>query len=348
MDATLKADLIALSREIHGAPELAYKEFKAVAAIERLLKKYGHQMERPYGGLETAFRSRIGPKTGPFVALLAEYDALPDVGHGCGHNLIAMSNVGAYLLAAQEAKDLKLGIELIGTPAEESGGGKLDLLDAGVFEGCVAVLSSHPGGNWWGVGQTTLGITNLKIAFHGLASHAAVSPEKGKNALSAAISMFTAIDAWRQHLPSDARVHGIITNGGAAANIIPSYAEAVIGLRSPDVAFLREMVEHFKTLCQSAAAMHRCTVEVTEEMRLYEPTTRDPKLTEMLVKELERLGAKDVRAGNLVTASTDLGNVSQRYPTTAIGFPVSTESVPGHSIKMTEASVGEFAHQSAT
>ncbi len=348
MDATLKADLIALSREIHATPELAYKEFKAVAAIERLLKKYGHQMERPYGGLETAFRSRIGPKTGPFVALLAEYDALPDVGHGCGHNLIAMSTVGAYLLAAQQAKDLKLGIELIGTPAEESGGGKLDLLDAGVFEGCIAVLSSHPGGNWWGVGQTTLGITNLKIAFHGLASHAAVSPEKGKNALSAAISMFTAIDAWRQHLPSDARVHGIITNGGAAANIIPSYAEAVIGLRSPDVAFLREMVEHFKTLCESAAAMHRCTVEVTEEMRLYEPTTPDPRLTKLLVKELERLGAKDVRHGNLVTASTDRGNVSRRYPTTAIGFPVSTESVPGHSIKMTEASVGEFAHQSAT
>ncbi|HEY8830303.1 MAG TPA: amidohydrolase, partial [Candidatus Limnocylindria bacterium] len=268
MDESLKADLVALSREIHGTPELAYKEFKAVAAIEKLLNKYGHQRERPYGGLETAFRSRIGPKTGPFVALLAEYDALPDVGHGCGHNLIAMSNVGAFLLAAQQAKDLKLGIELIGTPAEESGGGKLDLLDAGVFEGCVAVLSSHPGGNWWGVGQTTLGIMNMKVGFHGLASHAAVSPEKGKNALSAAISMFVAIDAWRQHLPSDARVHGIITNGGAAANIIPSYAEAVIGLRSPDVGFLHEMVEHFKMLCESAAAMHRCTVEVTEEMRL--------------------------------------------------------------------------------
>ena len=348
MDDSLKADLVALSREIHGTPELAYKEFKAVAAIERLLTKYGHKMERPYGGLETAFRSRIGPAKGPFVALLAEYDALPDVGHGCGHNLIAMSNVGAYLLAAQQAKDLKIGIELIGTPAEESGGGKLDLLDAGVFKDCVAVLSSHPGGNWWGVGQTTLGIINLKIGFHGLASHAAVDPEKGKNALSAAISMFVGIDAWRQHLPKDARVHGIITNGGAAANIIPSYAEAVIGLRSPDVEFLHEMVAKFRKLCEGAAMQHDCTVEVTEEMRLYEPTTPDPVLTDMLVKELERLGAKDVRAGNLVTASTDLGNVSQRYPTTAIGFPVSSDPVPGHSIKMTEASVSDYAHEAAT
>jgi amidohydrolase len=345
MDESLKADLVALSREIHAKPELAYQEHHAVGAIERLLMKYGHQIERPCGGLETAFRSRIGPPNGPFVALLAEYDALPDVGHGCGHNLIAMSNVGAYLLAAKDAAELEIGMELIGTPAEESGGGKLDLLDAGVFDGCVAVLSSHPGGNWWAVGQTTLGITNLRIGFHGLASHAAHSPEKGKNALSAVISMFVAIDAWRQHLPSDARVHGIITNGGAASNIIPSYAEAVIGLRSPDMQVLHEMVEKFRKLSEGAAMQHGCTVEITEEMRLYEPMTPNPVLTDMLVKELERLGATDVRRGNLVTASTDLGNVSQRYPTTAIGFPVSADPVAGHSIKMTEASVSDYAHE---
>ena len=347
MTPELKADLIALSREIHANPELAYQEFKAVAAIERLLAKYGHPMERPYGGLETAFRSRIGPKTGPFVALLAEYDALPEIGHGCGHNLIAMSTVGAFLVAAEQAKELQIGIELIGTPAEESGGGKLDLLDAGVFEGCVAVLSSHPGGNYWAAGQRTLGITNLKVGFHGLASHAAVSPEKGRNALSAAIAMFVAIDAWRQHLPSDARVHGIITNGGAASNIIPSYAEAVIGLRSPDVTALREMITHFKQLCESAAAMHRCTVEITEEMRLYEPAKPDPALVELAVQALEAQGATAVRHGTLVTASTDLGNVSQRYPTVAFDFPVSDHDVPGHSIKMTEASVSDFAHNAA-
>jgi len=285
--------------------------------------KYGHPMERPYGGLETAFRSRIGPATGPFVALLAEYDALPEVGHGCGHNLIAMSNVGAFLLAAQQATDLRLGIELIGTPAEEGGGGKLDLLDAGVFEGCVAVLSSHPGGNYWAAGQRTLGITSRKVAFHGLASHAALSPDRGKNALSAAISMFVAIDAWRQHLPSDARVHGIITNGGAAFNIIPSYAEAIIGLRSPDVTVLREIVETFGKICDGAAMQHGCTVELSEELRLYEPANPDPVLTALAVAALEARGATDVRQGTPVTASTDLGNVSQRYPTVAFDFPVS-------------------------
>ena len=348
MNTELRADLVALSREIHDHPELAYKEFKAVAAIERLLAKYGHAMERPYGGLDTAFRSRIGLRTGPFVALLAEYDALPDVGHGCGHNLIAMSNVGAFLLAAQDADTLEIGIELIGTPAEESGGGKLDLLAAGVFEGCVAVISSHPGADYWAAGQHTLGITNLRIGFHGLASHAAVDPEKGRNALSAVIRMFVAIDGWRQHLPSTARVHGIITNGGAASNIIPSYAEAVIGLRSPDVTFLHEMIETFRKICDGAALQTGTTVEITEEMRLYEPAKPDAVLTDLAVRALEAQGATDVRRGTLVTASTDLGNVSQRYPTVAFDFPVSTGDVPGHSIKMTEASVSDHAHDAAS
>ena len=347
MDESLRADLVALSRAIHDEPELAYQEHKAVANIAALLKKYGHEVEQPYGGLETAFRSRIGPKTGPFVALLAEYDALPDVGHGCGHNLIAMSTVGAYLLAARDASKLEIGIELIGTPAEESGGGKLDLLDAGVFEGCVAVLSSHPGGNTWAAGQHTLGITNLKIGFHGLASHAAVDPEKGRNALSAVIRMFVAIDGWRQHLPSTARVHGIITNGGAASNIIPSYAEAVIGLRSPDVSLLQEMVETFTKICDGAALQTGTTVKITEEMRLYEPAIPDPVLTEFAVKELEARGVGDVHHGTLVTASTDLGNISRRYPTVALDFPVSATDVPGHSIKMTEAAASNYAHDAA-
>ena len=153
--------------------------------IAALLERHGHAVERNCGGIETAFRVRIGPK-GKAVALLAEYDALPEVGHGCGHNLIAMSTVGAFLRAAEEADGLDIGIELIGTPAEESGGGKLDLIEAGAFADAVAVLSSHPGGNWWGVGQTTLGIVNLRIGFHGLAAHAAVRPS-GVSALSTAV-----------------------------------------------------------------------------------------------------------------------------------------------------------------
>jgi len=344
MSGPLREDLIALSRGIHGEPELAYQEHRAVTRIAALLERHGHAVDRNCGGIETAFRARIGP-VGKAVAILAEYDALPDVGHGCGHNLIAMSTVGAFLRAAEQEDDLDIGIELIGTPAEESGGGKLDLIEAGVFAETVAVLSSHPGGNWWGVGQTTLGIVNLRIGFHGLAAHAAVSPEEGRNALSAAVRLFVAIDGWRQHLTSDARVHGIITNGGAAANIIPSYAEAVIGLRAADVNVLREMITTFRGIVDGCALQTGTTAEISEEMRLYEPTDSDPVLTRLLAADLARQGKAPLRQGNLVTASTDLGNVSQRWPTAAIGFPVSTEDVPGHSIKMTKASISDFAHE---
>src|SRR5207302_3365702 len=151
--------LITLSKDIHAHPELAYQERHALDAIAALLGREGHEVERGVGGLETAFRARVGPKGGKTVALLAEYDALPDVGHGCGHNLIAISNVGAFLVAAAVASRLEVGIELIGTPAEENGGGKIDLLDAGVFKKTVAVLSSHPAAQGsWGVGGTCLGV----------------------------------------------------------------------------------------------------------------------------------------------------------------------------------------------
>ena len=137
----LRTELVGLSRAIHGTPELAYQERTAVKNIAALLEKRGHKVEQKLGGVETAFRARTGPP-GPAVAFLAEYDALPQIGHACGHNLIAMSNVGAFLLAAERAKDLGVGVELVGTPAEESGGGKIDLIDAGVFRDSIAVLSS--------------------------------------------------------------------------------------------------------------------------------------------------------------------------------------------------------------
>jgi metal-dependent amidase/aminoacylase/carboxypeptidase family protein len=167
------ADLIELSRDIHGHPELAYQEHHAVDAIAAMLKRHGHPLERGVGGLDTAFRARVGPKDGPAVALLAEYDALPDVGHGCGHNLIAISNVGAYLVVAASAARLEVGVELIGTPAEENGGGKIDLLRKGVFDRVLAALSSHPSGQGgWMVSGTGLGVVGKRVTFTGVASHA--------------------------------------------------------------------------------------------------------------------------------------------------------------------------------
>ena len=345
MSNALRDDLIVLSRAIHGAPELAYQERQAVANIATLLKRHGHDVELRLGGLETAFRARVGPK-GPAVALLAEYDALPEIGHACGHNLIAMSNVGAFLLAAQRAKDLQVGIELIGTPAEESGGGKIDLIDAGVFKESVAVLSSHPGGHTWQLGGSSLGIVGKLVRFHGLASHAAYSPEKGRNALSAAIRLFLAVDGWRQHLPADTRVHGIITKGGAASNIIPELAECDFGLRAASLDVLDGMVKTFADMVQGAALQTGTRAEIDDKMRLYAPVKANVKIGDLLVDELAKRKIA-VERGELTLASTDFGNVSQVAPADYIGFPVSTTPVSGHSHVMREASATDLAHANA-
>jgi amidohydrolase len=342
----LREDLVRLSREINADPELAYEERRAVERIVSLLSKHGHQVERGLGGLETAFRARVGPP-GKAVALLAEYDALPDVGHGCGHNLISMTIVGAFLAAAARANNLQVGIELIGTPAEEKGGGKLDLMDKGVFRETVAALFSHPGsGGQWSVSERLLGISVRRVIYEGLASHAAVSPEKGRNALTALIALFVAVDGWRQHLPSTSRVHGIVREGGLASNIIPSRAVGDFGLRAAEMDRLEEMIGMFSDMAKGAALQTGTKVTIEEEMRPYLPVKPNPKLGDALARELTRLGKTPTR-GDLVTASGDIGNVSQRVPTDYIGFPVSDEKIPGHSHKMREASASDYAHESA-
>ncbi len=343
----LREDLLALSRGIHSEPELAYQETRAADRIGALLERYGHRVERPYGGLATSFRARIGP-SGPSVALLAEYDALPGIGHACGHNLIAMTNVGAFLVAARQAERLQIGIELVGTPAEESGGGKIDLIDAGAFTKSVAVLSSHPGGGGsWECGNSSLGIVEKQAAYRGLASHAAYSPERGRNALNGVIRLFVGIDGWRQHLPREARVHGVITNGGGpASNIIPAYAEAKFGIRAPSLEQLREMERTFADIARGAALQTGTECEITDTMRLYAPMDPHPRLTALLAQEMRSRGIEP-EAPHMVMASTDLGNVSNVTPTDHVGFPVSKEHIAGHSDAMREASASDFAHQSA-
>ena len=338
--------LRALSHEIHSHPELAYQERHAVDAIGGFLAREGHAVERGIGKLETAFRARVGPP-GPSVALLAEYDALPDVGHGCGHNLIAISNIGAFLNAAAAPGRLDVGIELIGTPAEENGGGKIDLIDAGVFDKSVAVLSSHPAAQGsWGVSGTTLGVVEKLVSYRGVASHAASSPEKGRNALNAVIRLFVGLDGWRQHLDGDSRVHGIITDGGKAANVIPSHAQAIIGLRAREKPTLDAMIDRFAEIAQGAALLTGTKVEIAEYLRYYEPLKPNPVLGDVIAGELLRLGV-DAPRGQLTTASTDLGNVSQRVPTDSIRFPVTEAPIAGHSDAMREASITELGHRNA-
>ena len=345
LSSSLADELVRLSREIHADPELAYQERRAAARIAALLDRHGHQVQMGIGGLETALRARVGPP-GPAVALIAEYDALAGVGHGCGHNLIAMTNVGAFLHAAAEP-DLDMAIELIGTPAEEDGGGKIDLLNAGVFDDVAFALSTHPAAQGsWGVSGTGLGIVGKRVIYRGAASHAGSSPERGRNALNGVIRLFIGIDAWRQHLPADSRVHGIITHGGDAVNVIPARAEAKIGLRAKDLATLDAMVATFTDVAQGAALETGTTVEITDYLPRYAPVAANTRLGDVVADELRRRGVDPAR-GVLVTASTDLGNVSQKVPTDWIRFPVSERPIAGHSDAMRDASTSDLAHRNA-
>lgn len=343
----LRSELLALSRQIHGDPELAYKEERAAAHITALLERHGHRVERGVGGLATAFRARVGP-AGRSVALLAEYDALAGVGHGCGHNLIAMSNVGAFILAASDPSGLTAPLELIGTPAEEDGGGKIDELNAGVFDAVGVALSTHPSSSQgaWVVSATGLGVAGKRVIFRGRAAHAASAPAQARNALNGLIRLFTGIDGWRQELPSDARVHGIIDFGGDAVNVVPARAEARFGLRAKERATLEQMVARFTDIAQGAALQTSTTVEISDYLPSYLPMAANSALGDLLAAELRTRGVEPAR-GTLITASTDLGNVSQRVPTDWIRFPVSEGPISGHSDEMRDACASDLAHQNA-
>ncbi len=211
IDTELRRSLLALSRGIHAEPELGYMEHRAAARISALVAEHGHDVELGVGGVATALRARVGPP-GQSVALLAEYDALPDLGHACAHNLIAMTNVGAFLLAAREPDALQIGVMLLGTPAEEGGGGKVRLLEAGQFEGVVAALSSHASADaQWVVSEGLLGRSRWEVIFHGVAAHATVSPGRGRNALNGVIALFNGLVAWGAQWPEGAHVNGIIS-----------------------------------------------------------------------------------------------------------------------------------------
>ncbi len=258
-----------------------------------------------------------------------------------------MTNIGAFLLATTEPQRLEVAVEIIGTPAEEDGGGKIDLLNAGVFDGVGYALSTHPAAQAaWVVSGTGLGIVGKRVIYRGRPSHAGSSPEKGRNALNGLIRLFTGIDGWRQQLPADSRVHGIIDFGGDAVNVVPARAEGRFGLRARDRSTLEAMVATFTDIAQGAALETGTTVEITDYLPLYLPVTANTKIGDVIAAELRSRGVEAER-GTLVTASTDLGNVSHAVPTDWIRFPVSERAIPGHSDEMRDACVTDLAHQNA-
>ncbi len=355
-----REELFGIALDIHAHPELNYQEFHAAKLLSDTLEAHEFAVERGIGGVETAFRATLegGAGDGPTVAVLAEYDALPEIGHGCGHNLIAMAGLGAGLGVQANMKDLPGRLVVIGTPAEEGGGGKIKLLDAGVFDGVDICLSSHPSSNRTIIPQDipmdeswSLAMVGFRYIYHGKAAHAAAAPEEGINALNSLIHLFTGIDALRQHLREDTRIHGIITDGGLAPNVVPEFAAANFMLRCRDRNYLSDViVGKVLKIAEGAALITGATLEVEPYYPFYENVLPNGVLAENFRANAEAVGMHiDAPTGGRrgSGASTDFGNVSQVLPSLELRYAVSETPVPSHSRQMTETAITETALSSA-
>jgi amidohydrolase len=309
--------LIDLSRRIHAAPETAFEEVQASRWLCDALEQAGFRVERGICGLPTAFRASRGD--GPLhVAFCAEYDALPDVGHACGHNLIAAMSLGAALAAAAAAEEAGLTVTLLGTPAEEVGnaGGKILLLENGAFKGIHASLMAHPGPDDV-LEPHVIACAAFEIHYHGRQAHAAAFPELGINAADAVTVAQTAIGLLRQHIPTTARIHGIITRGGEASNIVPGLTTALYDVRSETLDELQSLKPRVLKCFEAGALATGCRLEVLGGDKPYAHMEHDPGLTAAYRKNAESLGRVFVEPQDpfaLAPISTDMGNISLALP----------------------------------
>ncbi len=339
-----------ISGFIYENPELGSEEFKAAELLTGELEKQGFTVERGILGMPTAFSATYkGRGSGPRVAVIAEYDCLPGVGHGCGHNLIAASAVGAGVAASRVMSELDGEVVVVGTPAEEghgpSGGAKVIMAEKGFWDDIDAAVMLHPASKYV-AGSRALGISKVKMEFQGQTSHAAASPHEGVNALNAATLAFMATHMLRQEARRDANlvIHGIISEGGLASNIIPDRAVCDFGVRSSDDAYLDVMVDKVARCAEGAALAMGATVKITKR-KLYRGKKVNGPLAEVLWNNYAAQGVQirpwQETIKGIPMASTDFGDVSQKIPATSSGIAVTEPGTPGHSVQMADATMTE-------
>ncbi|MFL5440185.1 MAG: M20 family metallopeptidase [Myxococcales bacterium] len=335
-------EIIGLSHRIHANPETAFGEVQASGWIAETLARHGFQVEHPAGSLATAIRARKagGRGEGPRIGILAEYDALPGLGHGCGHNTMAASGVGAAIALAAISDDLRGEIVFLGTPAEERGSGKQIMIDDGLFAGLDAALLYHPCDRNH-VQSFPLASEDVEVVFHGLQAHASSDPWRGKNALDAMILLFASVGLWRQQLTPDARVHGIIQEGGMAPNIIPDRTRAWFMLRSADQERYAAMATRFHALVDAAALATDTSAEVTFSggaMTMKPNATLEARwIANAVAYGIDDEGP-DPNSG-----STDMGNVSWVCPTIHPDLSIAAAGTPGHSTDFRDAAATPVA-----
>jgi amidohydrolase len=312
----LRAELLRVSRAIHAKPELAFDEHAAAALLCDTLEKAGLVVERGAYGLETAFAADFGARAAPRVALLAEYDALPGIGHACGHNLIATAAIGAGLALSRFAERLPGAVRVLGTPAEERGGGKELMARAGALDGVDAAMMVHPAG----VDLATMpciAVADVEVVYTGQAAHASAMPERGINALDALVIAYQSIAALRQHIRPTERIHGIIVEGGQAPNVVPDRATGRFYVRARNADELAPLKHRVQGCFDAGARATGAGVEVRWQDPDYTDLVTNWPLAAAYQANAERLGRRFFpidKVPSSVQGSTDMGNVSHRVP----------------------------------
>ncbi|MGI5484319.1 amidohydrolase [Streptomyces lavendofoliae] len=334
-----------VSLALHGAPETAFEEREAARLLSGELEREGFAVRRGVAGLPTAFTGRAGGGDGPCVALLLEYDALPLLGHACGHNLIAAAGLGAALAVRGALGEVPGSLLAVGTPAEERGGGKVVEVEAGLFDGVDAALMFHPGVHSWARAPLTAS-AQIRVGFHGRAAHPTGNPTEGVDALGALIQLFNTLGVLDRRLPAGSHVQGIITDGGRATNIVPEYAEGMFGLRGATTAALEELVEELRSCAEGVALATRTRVEVAGVGGRYEHFRDNGVLSGLFAHHLDRAGiGLSEPVPGVYLGSSDIGNVSTRVPSIHPFVAIMGADASDHTPEFAEAAAGPRGRQ---
>ncbi|QBJ95405.1 M20 family peptidase [Rhodococcus sp. ABRD24] len=339
-----RPDLVALSHSIHAEPELAFEEHRSAAKVSELLRERGFEVRSGIADLPTAFDATFG--SGELViGICAEYDALPEIGHACGHNIIAAAAVGAGVALAPLADQLGITVRVIGTPAEETGGGKVLMLERGAFDGVAAALMVHPG-PFDIVGATSLALADIAVTYTGREAHASAAPEFGRNAADATTVAQVSLALLRQHLAPGQQLHGIVSDGGAAPNIVPARTEMLYYLRARTAESLEELAARAEACFAAGALATGCTHAVRTVSPTYAELKPDPWLVGAYRDEIGDLGRTPLPVdleSSRPLGSTDMGNVTHVLPGIHPVVGIDSGGAVTHQPEFAAASVNESA-----
>ncbi|SDR05020.1 M20 family metallopeptidase [Virgibacillus salinus] len=341
----VEEQLWSMSDHLYSNPELGNEEFKSMKLLTDFLEENGFELETGIVNRPTAFKAVFkSQKPGPTIAYLAEYDALPGIGHGCGHNMIGTMGVGAGVILSKLVNQIGGSIVVLGTPAEETNGAKVPMSEEGTFADIDAAMILHPADQSYESGES-LAMDAIQFDYSGKSSHAAASPEKGINALDAVIQLFNGINALREHLLSDIRIHGIISEGGQAANVVPDKAVAQFYIRAKERSTLNGVVDKVKNIARGAELMTGATLTISNYELSYDEMITNNALSKAFNKNLQLVDSQNLNPAKQGYGSIDMGNVSQVVPAIHPYIGLHEPELIAHTKEFADKTITKTGHQ---